>query len=149
MTFTKNQTIKFGGDWFENQKMNTSALIMHLRNPFDRYWRSHLRFKDHFRGQNKMTVRRNSGSEEEYVVEIVFDKRLKNGKIDFLLKWKGYESEYLGAKKLIWYSSNRDKIRNEKTKYARRAQLKLVFREFALFSEICNDLLEKNPQGKK
>ena len=43
----------------------------------------------------------NSGSEEEYVVEIVFDKRLKNGKIDFLLKWKGYESEYLGAKKLI------------------------------------------------
>ena len=35
------------------------------------------------------------------MVEKNFDKRLKNGKIDFLIKWKDYESEYLGAKKLI------------------------------------------------
>ena len=35
----------------------------------------------------------NSGSEEEWVVEFFFDKRLKNGKIDYLIKWKGYDSE--------------------------------------------------------
>ena len=40
----------------------------------------------------------NSGSEEESVVEKIVDKRFKNGKIDYLLKWRSYDSEYLGAK---------------------------------------------------
>ena len=66
-----------------------------------------------------MTVRRNSGSEEEYVVEKIVEKL-----------------SMIGTKFAI------------RKQHARRAQLKLVFRGNALFSKICNDLLEKNPHGK-
>ena len=31
--------------------------------------------------------------EEEYVVEKVVDKRMNRGKVEYLLKWKGYEDD--------------------------------------------------------
>ena len=32
-------------------------------------------------------------AEEEYVVDKILDKRIRNGKIEYLLSWKGYGPE--------------------------------------------------------
>jgi hypothetical protein len=31
-----------------------------------------------------------SHSEEEYIVEKIIDKRFKNGRVEYLVKWQGY-----------------------------------------------------------
>ena len=35
----------------------------------------------------------NSGEEEEYEVETILEKRLKKGKAEYLIKWKGFDNE--------------------------------------------------------
>ena len=34
-----------------------------------------------------------SGSDAEFVVEKVIDKRIRQGKVEYLLKWRGYASD--------------------------------------------------------
>lgn len=42
---------------------------------------------------NKKDDRDESSEEEEYIVEKVVDKRIKGGKVQYLLKWEGYGSD--------------------------------------------------------
>jgi hypothetical protein len=34
------------------------------------------------------------GEEEEFTVEKILDKRMKNGKTEYLIKWEGYPDRY-------------------------------------------------------
>lgn len=44
-------------------------------------------------GKDKKTETSDGSSEEEYVVEKVLNKRTIKGKVQYLLKWKGYKEE--------------------------------------------------------
>ncbi|CAH2105064.1 unnamed protein product [Euphydryas editha] len=44
-------------------------------------------------GKDKKTETSDGSSEEEYVVEKVLNKRTVKGKVQYLLKWKGYKEE--------------------------------------------------------
>lgn len=44
-------------------------------------------------GKDKKTETSEGSSEEEYVVEKVLNKRTVKGKVQYLLKWKGYKEE--------------------------------------------------------
>ncbi|CAG4972730.1 unnamed protein product [Colias eurytheme] len=44
-------------------------------------------------GKDKKTETSEASSEEEYVVEKVLNKRTVKGKVQYLLKWKGYKEE--------------------------------------------------------
>ncbi|VVD03336.1 chromobox protein homolog 1-like [Leptidea sinapis] len=44
-------------------------------------------------GKEKKTETTDGSSEEEYVVEKVLNKRTVKGKVQYLLKWKGYKEE--------------------------------------------------------
>ncbi|XP_045458862.1 chromobox protein homolog 5-like [Melitaea cinxia] len=44
-------------------------------------------------GKDKKTETSDGSSEEEYIVEKVLNKRTVKGKVQYLLKWKGYKEE--------------------------------------------------------
>uniref|UniRef100_U5EY97 Heterochromatin protein 1 n=1 Tax=Corethrella appendiculata TaxID=1370023 RepID=U5EY97_9DIPT len=78
-------------------------------------------------GKKDKNVSSESGSEEEeYVVEKIVDRRVKNGKIEYYLKWKGYDNssntwepkDHLDCPDLIKeFENNREKLAKEsKTK---------------------------------
>ncbi|KAL1763150.1 hypothetical protein HispidOSU_012941, partial [Sigmodon hispidus] len=43
--------------------------------------------------QNKKKVEKVLDEEEEYVLEKVLDRRVVKGKVEYLLKWKGFSDE--------------------------------------------------------